>query len=168
MRLAFFTLAIVAAASAVSAQGLTVSSPDGRRQVTAMRVAEAVTIDGMLNEPVWSTAAPATGFVQADPREGEPATEETEVRIVFDDDALYIGVRCRDSQPGGIVVNEIRKDFSGREQDTFEVLLDTFADRRNGFVFATNARGAKADTQIANEGRDVNPNWDAVWWVDGA
>ena len=62
-------------------------------------------------------------------------------------------------------VNEIRKDFAGRDQDTFEVLLDTFNDRRNGFVFTTNAAGAKADTQIANEGRDVNPNWDAVWWV---
>ena len=74
--------------------------------------------------------------------------------------------RCRDSDPSGIVVNEIRKDFAGRDQDTFEVLLDTFADRRNGFVFSTNAEGAKADTQIANEGRDVNPNWDAVWWVE--
>ena len=134
--------------------------------MTAVRVSEAITIDGLLNEPVWSTAAPAAGFVQADPREGEPATEDTEVRVVFDDDSLYVGVRCRDSKPDGIVINDIRKDFAGREQDTFEVLLDTFADRRNGFVFATNARGAKADTQIANEGRDVNPNWDAVWWVD--
>jgi Domain of unknown function (DUF5916)/Carbohydrate family 9 binding domain-like len=164
-KLALLTAAIVASASTVRAQGITVSSPDGRRQVTAMRVSEALTIDGALNEPAWSTAAPAAGFIQADPREGEPATEDTEVRIVFDDNALYVGVRCHDSDPSGIVVNEIRKDFSGREQDTFEVLLDTFADRRNGFVFATNARGAKADTQIANEGRDVNPNWDAVWWV---
>jgi hypothetical protein len=134
--------------------------------MVATRVTEAVTIDGRLNEPAWSTAAPASGFVQADPREGDPATEDTEVRIVFDDEAIYIGVRCHDSTPAGIVVNEIRKDFPGREQDTFEVLLDTFADRRNGFVFATNAKGAKSDTQIANEGRDVNPNWDAVWWVD--
>ena len=91
---------------------------------------------------------------------------DTEVRVAFDDDYLYIAALCRDSDPSGIVVNEIRKDFAGREQDTFEVLLDTFADRRNGFVFATNAEGAKADTQIANEGRDVNPNWDAVWWVE--
>jgi hypothetical protein len=71
-----------------------------------------------------------------------------------------------DSHPAGVVVNELRKDFAGRDQDTFEVLLDTFSDRRNGFVFTTNAAGAKADTQIASEGRDVNPNWDAVWWVE--
>ena len=74
---------------------------------------------------------------------------------------------CHDSDPAHIVVNDIRKDFAGAEQDIFEVLLDTFEDRRNGFVFATNAAGARADTQIANEGRDVNPNWDAVWWVAG-
>jgi hypothetical protein len=160
------SLALVASSSPLSAQSVTVTSPDGRRQLAAARVSEAVTIDGRLNEPAWSTAIPAAGFIQADPSEGEPATEDTEVRIVFDDDSLYIGVRCRDSDPSGIVVNEIRKDFAGHEQDTFEVLLDTFADRRNGFVFATNARGAKSDTQIANEGRDVNPNWDAVWWVE--
>ncbi len=124
-----------------------------------------MTIDGVLDEDVWTRAEPATGFIQADPLEGQPATEATEVRIAFDADYLYIGAFCHDTDPAGIVVNQIRKDFTGNDQDTFEVLLDTFADRRNGFVFSTNAEGAKADTQIANEGRDVNPNWDAVWWV---
>ena len=147
-QLALLASAILASASAVSAQGLTVSSPDGRRQVTAVRVSEAITIDGRLNEPVWSTAGPAAGFVQADPREGEPATEDTEVRVVFDDDSLYVGVRCRDSEPDGIVINDIRKDFAGREQDTFEVLLDTFADRRNGFVFATNAAAPRPTRRL--------------------
>ena len=123
-------------------------------------------IDGALDEEVWTRAVPATDFIQADPHEGQPATEITEVRVAYDADYLYIGALCRDADPSGIVVNEIRKDFAGRDQDTFEVLLDTFADRRNGFVFSTNSQGAKADTQIANEGRDVNPNWDAVWWVE--
>jgi hypothetical protein len=104
-------------------------------------------------------------FIQADPLEGQPASEHTEVRIAYDADYLYIGAMMHDSDPDGIVVNELRKDFAGRDQDTFEVLLDTFSDRRNGFVFTTNSAGAKADTQMANEGRDVNPNWDAVWWV---
>jgi hypothetical protein len=142
-----------------------VSSPDGRRQLTAIAATGPITIDGALDEDVWRQAAAATGFIQADPLEGQPATEDTEVRVAFDADNLYIGAFCRDASPSGIVVKEIRKDFAGRDQDTFEVLLDTFADRRNGFVFTTNARGAKADTQVANEGRDVNPNWDAVWWV---
>ncbi len=143
----------------------TISSPDGRKQVVAVSAASPVVVDGALDDGVWQLAAPASGFIQADPLEGQPASEDTEVRLAYDADYLYIGVHCRDTTPSAIVVNEIRKDFAGRDQDTFEVLLDTFSDRRNGFVFSTNARGAKADTQIANEGRDVNPNWDAVWWV---
>ncbi len=149
----------------VSAQS-SVKSPDGRRQMTAIRATGPVVIDGVLDEEVWQRATPAADFIQADPLEGEPATELTEVRVAYDADYLYVAALCRDTTPAGIVVNEIRKDFAGRDQDTFEILLDTFADRRNGFVFSTNSEGAKADTQVANEGRDVNPNWDAVWWVE--
>ena len=151
----------------VAAQAPVAGSPDRRRAVAAVRVTSPVTIDGVLDEEVWRSAPAADHFVQADPLEGQPATEATEVRIAFDDDALYVAAICHDSDPAHIVVNDIRKDFAGAEQDIFEVLLDTFEDRRNGFVFATNAAGARADTQIANEGRDVNPNWDAVWWVAG-
>ena len=157
--------ALLTAATSSAGQALTVSSSDGRRTLTAVRATTPVTVDGVLDEAVWQSAPAADAFVQADPREGFPATEATEVYVAFDDEFLYIGARCRDSDPAAIVVNDIRKDFAGAEQDTFEVLLDTFADRRNGFIFATNAGGARADSQIANEGRDVNPNWDAVWWV---
>src|SRR4029453_19338143 len=107
----------------------------------------------------------ATDFVQAEPREGEPASERTDVRLVFDRDALYIGVLCHDATADAQIINEIRKDFPAGDQDTFEVILDTFSDRRNGFVFVTNAVGAKSDAQIANEGRDVNVSWDALWTV---
>jgi len=133
--------------------------------VSAVETRAPITLDGALDEEVWRTAEPAAEFVQAEPREGQPATELTEVRLVYDRDALYIGVRCFDTAPAGVIINDIRKDFTPGEQDTFEVLLDTFADRRNGFVFAINALGAKSDTQMANEGRDVNTSWDAVWSV---
>lgn len=156
--------ALLTAASA-SGQTLSITSSDGRRALQATRTVGPIVVDGVLDEPIWRSPAAADGFVQADPLEGQPATESTTVTVLFDDEYLYIGARCFDSDPSGIVVNDIRKDFAGAEQDTFEVLLDTFADRRNGFVFATNAGGARADTQMANEGRDVNPNWDAVWWV---
>ncbi len=142
-----------------------ISSPDGRRQVAAVELKAPIALDGALDEEIWQQATPANGFVQAEPHEGEPATEDTDVRILFDKEALYIGVHCRDGDPAGIVINDIRKDFTLGEQDTFQVIVDTFADRRNGFVFITNPAGAKADTQIANEGRDVNVNWDAVWQV---
>jgi hypothetical protein len=144
---------------------LTLQSPDGRRVVTAAETRAPITLDGALDEEVWRAGEPAAEFVQAEPHEGEPATEATEVHVAFDDDALYIGVVCHDSDASGLIVNDIRKDFTAGEQDSFEVILDTFADRRNGFYFATNPRGAKSDAQIANEGRDVNTSWDGVWTV---
>ncbi len=157
-------LLFLISSSPVFAQAI-ISSPDGRRQVTAVPAPAPVTVDGTLDDEVWTRATPAASFIQADPLEGQPASEATEVRLAYDADYLYIGVLCRDTIPAGIVVNDIRKDFATGSQDTFDVLLDTFGDHRNGFVFSTNAEGAKADTQMANEGRDVNTNWDAVWWV---
>jgi uncharacterized protein DUF5916/cellulose/xylan binding protein with CBM9 domain len=148
-----------------SGPSLQAASPDGRRAVSAVETHDAITVDGVLNEEVWRRAPAAADFVQAEPHEGQPASERTEVRIAFDHDALYLGVRCFDATPSALIINDIRKDFTPGEQDTFEVLLDTFADRRNGFVFVVNPAGAKSDTQIANEGRDVNTSWDAVWSV---
>lgn len=165
MRRLALALLLTLCALPVRAQTTTIS-PDGRRKMTAVQATTPIVIDGVLDEEVWQRATPAADFVQADPLEGQPATELTEVRVAYDGEHLYIAALCRDTTPAGIVVNEIRKDFTGRDQDTFEVLLDTFADRRNGFVFSTNSQGAKADTQVTNEGRDVNPNWDAVWWVE--
>jgi hypothetical protein len=138
---------------------------DGRRTVTAVETRSSITLDGALDEEAWRRAEPATDFVQAEPHEGQPASEPTDVRLIFDRDALFIGVDCRDEADARTIINDIRKDFPAGDQDTFEVILDTFGDRRNGFVFATNAVGAKSDSQIANEGRDVNTSWDAVWTV---
>ena len=159
-----FILGLLLAPVAAAAD-LPFQSPDGRRTVSAVEAHAPITLDGTLDEEVWRTAEPAAEFIQAEPHEGQPATELTEVRLAFDRDALYIGVICHDADPAAVIINDIRKDFAAGEQDTFEVILDTFADRRNGFVFVTNAAGAKSDTQIANEGRDVNTNWDAVWTV---
>ena len=144
---------------------LQVASPGGRRTVGAVESRDTITVDGVLSEDVWTRAPAAADFVQAEPHEGQPASERTDVRIAFDRDAIYVGVRCFDATPSALIVNDIRKDFTPGEQDTFEVLLDTFADRRNGFVFVVNPAGAKSDAQIANEGRDVNTSWDAVWSV---
>jgi hypothetical protein len=158
---------LVAAIPLRAADGglLQLQSHDGRRTVGAAESRTPITLDGALEEEVWRVAEPAGDFIQAEPHEGTAATEATEVRIAYDDDALYIGVICHDANPSGLIINDIRKDFAAGDQDSFEVILDTFADRRNGFVFVVNAAGAKADTQIANEGRDVNTSWDAMWTV---
>jgi hypothetical protein len=169
MRLPWIAAALLAAAAHPRpsvASPLQFTSPDGRRRVDAVEAATPIVLDGVLDEEAWRGAPVADGFVQAEPQEGAPASEATEVRLVFDREALYLGVTCHDREPDAIIVNDIRKDFATPgEQDTFSVLLDTFGDRRNGFVFTINAAGAKADTQIANEGRDVNVSWDAVWSV---
>ena len=156
---------LVAALRAHAAELVSDQSTGGRRVVTAIESRAPIAVDGALDEDVWQAAEPAGDFVQAEPHEGQPATELTDVRLAFDADALYIGVLCHDTTPSALIINDIRKDFAAGEQDSFEVILDTFADRRNGFVFAVNPAGAKSDAQIANEGRDVNTSWDAVWSV---
>jgi len=133
------------------------------RRVPAIRTAGPVRIDGILDEPVWRDAPAAKGFVQNEPSEGEPASEDTEVRVLYDDQNLYFGVFAKDRDPRGIIVNELKKDFLAESGDSFEIILDTFRDERNGFWFATNPMGAKWHAQMVNEGREVNQNWDGVW-----
>ncbi|HZI28084.1 MAG TPA: carbohydrate binding family 9 domain-containing protein, partial [Gemmatimonadaceae bacterium] len=140
-------------------------SNTARRQTGATRVTESLRIDGSLNEAAWNRADVARDFTQSEPREGQPATEATEVMVMFDDHFLYVGARMRDSDPAHEIVNDIRKDFREDDQDDFEVIIDTFRDRRNGYVFIVNPEGGRVDRQIANEGREINSSWDAVWDV---
>jgi hypothetical protein len=136
-----------------------------RRELQAVPASGPIRIDGTLNEQVWRTAPAAADFLQSEPLTGQPATESTEVRVAYDDNNLYIAAYLHDSQAKALVVNDIRKDFKEEDQDDFEVLLDTFGDRRNGYVFSTNVKGARHDRQVALEGREVNQSWDAVWEV---
>ena len=137
----------------------------GDRRLQAVRTAAPITLDGALDEAAWRDAPVATGFLQSEPNEGEPASEQTEVRVLYDDANLYIGMFAHDSSPGDIIVSELKKDFDPGANDAFEVILDTFHDERNGYRFATNALGAKWDAQMVNEGRDINSNWDGIWSV---
>lgn len=146
----------IAGESARGTKTVPARSPSGRLQVVAVEAREPVLIDGALDDEVWREAPPISGFVQSEPREGEPATEDTEVRMAYDGRNLYVAAYCYDREPENIVVNDIREDFRAGEQDSFEVILDTFSDRRNGFVFMTNPEGARSDQQMANEGREVN------------
>jgi hypothetical protein len=91
-------------------------------------------------------------------------TERTEVRILYDDDNLYIGVFCYDSEPDRIIVNSLQRDYATQESDGVTVLIDSLHDRRSGFTFVTNPAGAKRDVQLSNDGSG-NVNWDGVWDV---
>jgi hypothetical protein len=135
----------------------------GRLTVRAVRVAEPLRIDGVLDEAAYQATAPIDGFVQQEPREGEPASERTEAWVLFDDEHLYVAARCHDSQARRIVANDMRRD--GRnigQNDNFSIALDTFHDRRNGYEFLVNSIGGVQDAQIFDE-RDVSRDWNTVW-----
>lgn len=149
----------------------------------ATRVETALKLDGRLDEEAWSKAVPVTGFMQHEPFEGRSPTERTEVRILFDARALYIGARLYDSNPTGIVHGEMRRDAELKDQDAFVVMLDTFLDRQNGFIFGTTPAGIEHDGQVTKEGEggfggpmgtgpgasgqtgSANLNWDGTWKV---
>ena len=161
-RISLLCLALPAGVSAQSVLPAVIDDAD-RPRVRAIETNEPIRIDGRLTESIWSGPA-LGGFIQAEPREGQPASEETEVWVAYDGDNLYIAAYLHDSEEP--VVNDIRKDFSESSQDVFQVILDTFRDRRSGYVFQTNPEGARGDRQIANEGREINSSWDAIWHVE--
>jgi hypothetical protein len=135
------------------------------KRLTAVRAISAITLDGALDEPAWSEAPVANGFIQNDPHEGTAATYDTDVRVLYTDDALYFGVFAHDEEPSKIIVSDLKKDYGTGNSDGFRIVLDTFHDGRNGYQFATNPAGAKWDAQMAQEGRDNNSNWDGIWDV---
>jgi hypothetical protein len=135
-------------------------------------------IDGLLTEDVWARAVPIDDFRQREPTEGTAATERTEVRIVYDEQGLYIAVMAFDSQPDQVVGRLLQRDklmepdfFGGGLQfagdDAVAILLDPFHDHRSGVVFATNPNGAEFEALLSNEGRDINIDWRGVWEVAG-
>ena len=138
----------------------------GRTTVRAVRLAEGVRLDGVLDEPVYTTVPAITGFIQQVPDSGAPATERTEAWILFDATNVYVSARVWDSAPESRwVANEMRRDTRQlRQNDTFTVFFDTFYDRRNGFNFYTNPLGARSDSQFTNEG-NPNNDWNPVWDV---
>ncbi len=132
-------------------------------------------IDGVLNDEAWTRATVVDSFTQQEPFIGQPASERTEVRMLYDANHLYIGVRLYDSTPAAIISTEMRRDsLRILDEDNFQVILDTFHDRRSGYVFVTNPLGAKLEEQIFEEGggnargasSNVNRDWNGVWNVE--
>ena len=110
------------------------------------------------------TSKPIAGFTQAEPLEGQPASEPTDIRIVYDDEAIYVGVTLHDSDPSQIVTTDTRRDASLSEMDSFQIIFDTYRDEQNGFVFGTNAAGIQYDAQVRDQQRP-NATWDGSWDV---
>ena len=145
-------------------------------------------IDGLVNDEAWSHVEPYDTFTQQDPIEGAPASERTEVRVMYDQSTIYIGVICFDSEPDKIIVSQSRRDAQLTDVDSLVIVLDTFNDNQNAFVFGTNPLGIEYDGQVSGEGitggssgsavsalaqsnqqrgsiSAFNPNWDGDWRV---
>jgi hypothetical protein len=131
------------------------------RSAMAVRRSGPISVDGRLDEAAWLAAPLISGFIQKDPFDGEPAVEDTEVRVLFDDDALYIGARLLDSEPGRISRQLVRRDQEGNA-DFFEVSLDPNLDRRTGYQFTVSAANVQLDRYLYDDTREDGA-WNAVW-----
>jgi hypothetical protein len=120
-------------------------------------------IDGRLDEPCWREAPQIGELTQVEPHEGAPPSERTEVRILFDEHALYIGVRCFDRDPSGIIATQMARDAELDYDDRLEIVIDSFRDRRNAYFFQVNPAGDKGDALVSNNGQDFNKPWDGIW-----
>lgn len=152
------------AAQSAETPAVTPKGTDAVRLMRAARAPSVVRLDGRLDESAWEAAEVASDFTQSWPNPGAPATERTEVRVLYDADALYVGVRMFDSNPATIAAPLARRDASGIYSDWAHLVIDTYRDRRNGFRFSTNPRGVQKDVlHLDDRGEDLN--WDAVWEV---
>ena len=196
----FFLLSLASIALSAPAVAQQSAPETVEREMTAAgfplarsaRVEGAPVIDGdVLNDDAYADALAVTGFRQNTPDEGRPASERTEVRIVYTDDTLYFGIICYVRDTSTIIVADSRRDSSLQETDSFQIILDTYLDKQNGFVFGTNPAGVEYDGQVTNEGQGsgrmggggggggrsggsqqqrgsgggFNLNWDGAWQV---
>jgi len=135
------------------------------RTMRASRLTGAISIDGKLDDPAWATAVPSSDFTQSYPKVGAKPTDPTEVRVLYDDDALYVGVRMFDSRPDSIAAQLARRDASGIYSDWLHVMIDSYRDRRTSFRFSVNPRGVQKDVLEFDDRNGEDLNWDAVWEV---
>src|SRR5262249_51862975 len=164
MRRTLFPLAICILPLFLLAQ-----EPGATKRLRVARIDNAKSsVDGELDEPVWSQIAPVTDFIQTDPDLGKPISEKTEVRIFYDSTALYFGIWAYDSEPQKVRYQLGEHDaFTGT--DSFDVLLDTFGDRHTGYYFSINCSGSQFDALSSETGSGEgfssvhDQSWDGVW-----
>ena len=133
-------------------------------RMSAQRISEEIKVDGVLDEPAWQNVEPIRELYQIQPDEGNPVTEQSEVRIMYDDKKLYFGFIFYDSEMDKIVANDMRRDSTGlRSNDYGFLLLDTYNDRRNAVFFRFTPMGGMEDAAVSNSGSTRNGSWDIVW-----
>ena len=133
-----------------------------RPQLRVSRAPAGIRLDGRLDDTAWQ-AADSVELTQVEPREGVAPAMRTVVRVFATQDAIIIGVRADDPEPGRIVDFARQRDASLSNEDHIKIVLDTYGDGRSGYVFAVNANGARYDALVSDQGESENENWDAIW-----
>jgi hypothetical protein len=137
------------------------------RSVRAVRRATPIVIDGKLDDAAWATATPTSDFIQSYPQPGVRSPDQTEVRVLYDNQALYVGIRLFDAHPDSIAAGLARRDATaatGIYSDWVHLIVDSYHDRRTAFRFSATPRGVQKDVYTFNDGSE-DTNWDAVWEV---
>lgn len=132
-------------------------------KIKALKIDKPIKLDGILNEEVWQKAVKISNFTQRELHEGQKPTEKSEVAILYTKETMYIGIWCYDSQPDKLVAKEMKRDFDYWKEDNFEIIFDTFLDKRNGYVFVVNPNGARCDVQVSHQGESFNRDWNGIW-----
>ena len=150
-------------ASVILSIAVAASAADGTPVANARRTTGPIHLDGRLNEPDWDAAPTIGALTQREPAEGNPPSEPTDVRVLFDEDSLYIGIVCHEMHPRGIISTQLTRDADLDVDDRVTIVLDPFFDHRNGFFFQVNPSGARSDGQISNNAPSLSRDWDGIW-----
>src|SRR4051812_4350291 len=137
------------------------------RTIRAVRRTAPITIDGKLDDAAWGAAQPSSDFLESYPVPSAHAPDQTEVRVLYDDEALYVGIRLFDAHPDSIAAGLAHRDATaatGIYSDWVHLVIDSYHDRRTAFRFSTTPRGVQKDVYTFNDGNE-DVNWDAVWEV---
>jgi hypothetical protein len=162
-------LLLVFAAAVPSIRAQVESANFGTRIAGAARVEHGPRMDGTLDDPVWQSAPAIADFRQREPLETTPATEKTEVRILYDTHHIYFGIHCYDRAPTQIVATQLRRDLSLDLDDNFAILIDPTLSHRNGYIFEVNPLGTQRDGEVIEEQAPpatdsvVDSSWDGLW-----
>jgi hypothetical protein len=158
------SLVVVPSVTAAQASNPSAADTTSRRVAQASRRSSDIVIDGKLDDAAWRAATPTSGFTQSYPTPGAQPLDPTEVRVLYDDQALYVGIRMADSRPDSIAAQLARRDASGIYSDWVHLIVDSYRDRRTAFRFTVNPKGVKKDVYTSDDGAE-DTNWDAVWDV---
>ena len=134
-----------------------------KKQYSATHIIVPPDINGILDDEAWKAGTWAGGFTQNEPYNGQPETQLTEFKIVFDDNNLYVAIKAYDTSPDSIVNRLTRRDEV--DGDLVGIIVDSFHDLRTGFLFGVSSSGVKFDQMFTNDGENEDSSWDPNWWV---